>query len=156
MKVFFIRHSKAVDRSSWLQDDMRRPLSDGGLSVAKKIFKSFLKLYDRPEIVYTSEALRAKESAEIFCKYSKTSKLITEPLLNPGFNMSKFNEIINNNKQIESIALFGHEPDFSGVISTLLGCGSVSVEMKKCSIAEVDIDNGKPMLIALIPPRILI
>ncbi len=156
MKIFFIRHTKAVDRTNWLKDDMLRPLSDGGLKTAKQMFRAFNKIYDSPDIVYTSEALRARESADVFCKYSSASKLLVTSLLNPGFDTKKFNKLIALNPDSKSIAIFGHEPDFGVVISSLLKSEEICVDIKKCSVAEIELIYGKAKLLSLIPPKVLV
>lgn len=156
MRIFFIRHSKAIDRSNWFKDDMLRPLSDGGLKTAKIMFKALGRIYDSPEIVYTSEACRARESADIFCRYLSSSKLLVHSLLNPGFDIDGFNKIIASNSGCKSIAFFGHEPDFSIIISTLLKSECVCVDLKKCAVVELEIIGNKVVLMALIPPKVLV
>jgi len=155
MKVLFVRHALALSRISWLRDDMERPLSDKGIITAKKVFKELAKIYDAPEVVFSSEALRAKETAQLFSKSFKGSRLVQTGLLNPGAKIEDFKNLLKEQVH-ESIAVIGHEPDFSGIIGELIGCGaSLALDIKKAALVEVEIDEEfRGVLKAVIPPKI--
>lgn len=156
MRIFFIRHSKAIDRAGWLNDDMLRPLSDRGFGVAKSFFKALSKVCSKPDIVFSSEATRARETAEIFCKYFGIQKFNIDSMLNPGFDIDKFLLLCGKNNNFNNIAIVGHEPDFSEIISSLVGTKDICLEIKKCSVVEVELVDGKAIIKSLIQPRVLV
>jgi phosphohistidine phosphatase len=155
MKVLFVRHALALSRISWLRDDMERPLSDKGVIGAKKVFKELAKIYDAPEMIFSSEALRAKETAQLFSKSFKGARLVQTGLLNPGSSFEDFKNLLKE-QTYESIAIVGHEPDLSGIISAMVTDGaSLSIDVKKASLIEVEMNEEfKGVLKAIIPPKI--
>lgn len=60
MKVLLVRHAKAKDRSTWLEDDSSRPLSKAGLLQAQALGDR-LSPY-RPVLVASSPALRCVQT----------------------------------------------------------------------------------------------
>ncbi len=157
MRVLFIRHAPALSRVSWLRDDMERPLSDKGIIGAKKLFKEFSKVYNAPSVIYTSQALRAKETAQLLSKSFKGVRMTESPFLNPGATFDSFKKLLADESG-ELIAIVGHEPDFSAILSSILASGvPVSIDVKKSSLIEVELDEEfKGILKAFIPPKIFI
>jgi phosphohistidine phosphatase len=155
MRVLFVRHAPALSRASWLRDDMERPLSDKGIIGAKKLFKEFAKIYDAPSVVYSSEALRAKETAQLFSKSFKGARIVESSLLNPGATFESFKNLLADEKS-ECVAVVGHEPDFSDILSHILASGAtVSIDVKKSSMIEVEINEEfRGTLKAMLPPKI--
>lgn len=155
MRVLFVRHAPALNRSDWLRDDLLRPLSDKGITAAKKIFKGLSKVYKAPQLILTSEAVRAGESADIFSKYFGHAKIKVSPLLNPGATYDGVKELLSE-ANLEYVAVVGHEPDMSEIISMFL-CGrdDLPIEVKKAALIELEIDEeGFGVLKSLIPPKI--
>lgn len=155
MKVLFIRHAPAISRANWLRDDLERPLSDKGIITAKKLFKEFAKIYNAPAVIYTSEAIRAKETAQLLSKSFNGVKISQSPLLNPGSSFKYFKTLLENEIN-ECIAITGHEPDFTEIISALVANGgNLSIDVRKASLVEVDINEEfSGVLKAVIPPKI--
>lgn len=155
MRVLFVRHALALSRVSWLRDDMERPLSDKGIITAKKLFKEFGKIYDAPSVIFCSEALRAKETAQILSKSFRGAKISQTSLLNPGASFVDFKTLLADENG-ECIAVVGHEPDFSHIISALVASGAnLAIDIKKASLVEIDINEEfRGVLKAVIPPKI--
>jgi phosphohistidine phosphatase len=155
VKLFFIRHAKAVDRMDWLKDDMLRPLSDKGVASSKSIFKALSKIYEAPDLVISSEATRARETAESFMKYFPSSKFQKSSLLNPGASCESIRNLIAQNSSVDSVALVGHEPDFGRIVSELISAGGCEIDFKKCALLEIEVDkNFKGILKSFIPPKV--
>lgn len=155
MQVLFVRHAPALSRANWLRDDLERPLSDKGIISAKKAFKELSKIYDAPNVIYTSKAVRAKETAGLLSKSFGGVKITESSLLNPGATFKDFKELLEG-EESGCIALTGHEPDFGEIISAIVAHNSkLAIEVKKASLIEVDMDEEfRGILKAVIPPKI--
>ena len=155
MKVLFIRHAPALSRANWLRDDMERPLSDKGIITAKKLFKEFAKIYDVPALIYSSEAIRAKETAQLLSKSFYGDKISQSALLNPGASFKDFKALLADDSN-ECVVIVGHEPDFTSIIGALVANGgNLSIDVRKASLIEIDVNEEfKGVLKAVIPPKI--
>lgn len=156
MNIFLVRHSVALDRVDWRGDDLSRPLSLKGVELANHTFKALSKIFEPPECLYTSEALRATDTATIFHHVFKSPKPISTSLLNPGFDLVCFKKLLSQSYGYKAIALFGHEPDFSSVIASIFGLDRVFLELKKCSVVVIGRESsGFFVLKHLIQPKLL-
>jgi len=153
MKIYFIRHAHALDRSKFEGDDLLRPLTIEGIERAEKAFKRFISLYKKPDLIVTSTAERGKRTAEILQKFSKCD-LLEDSLLNPGAKISDYEEIVKRyeDKSEKIIALVGHEPDMTKYISSYLAEDELHLVMKKGSICIVE----NRILIGLIQQKVLL
>lgn len=156
MTILFIRHAKAVERSEWKKSDMQRPLCTEGIKKAEDFFKKLPLLYQSIDMIATSEAVRAKETAKLLYKHYPKAHLLKTPLLNPGANLENFAQLVLELKENRIIAVVGHEPDFSTIISALVADCPVSLDIKKASVIEIDLALPlKGELKAMIPPSLL-
>jgi phosphohistidine phosphatase len=150
MEIYLIRHIAAVNRDKWHENDMARPLTEKGIKSGKKIFKNFCRTFNKPSIVISSEAERAKTTAEILNKYCNV-KLIIDKRLNPGAAISDYHEVISSTSSYDVIALVGHEPDMSRFVSAYLTEGKLQILLKKGTICHIK--DG--ILVNLVQPKIL-
>jgi phosphohistidine phosphatase len=142
MRVLFIRHAAAEDRASSNGSDLDRRLTDEGREDARRMFKALASLYPEPNRVISSNAVRARETAEIFCSCFGRSKHATSSLLNPGSGFKEFRRLISElSGSPELIVLVGHEPDFSSILGHIVADSGLRIDVKKASCIEVEI-NG--------------
>ena len=80
MRVLFIRHAIALEREEFLEDDMLRPLSEEGKTKAAKAFGVYKSLFDKPDLILSSEAVRAKETAELLSHAFDHAKITITPM----------------------------------------------------------------------------
>ncbi len=159
MKILFVRHAAAVDHGDFKGGgDLDRPLTKEGRSKAEAAFKTLAERYPKPGIIISSEAVRARQTAEIFSKCFGNTEVVTSNQLNPGCPINSFKEIVRPYvNEYDSIAVVGHEPDFSEIISALVSDGSLRIEVKKASCIEVDMTSlFKGVLTFVIPPKFII
>ncbi len=155
MQILFIRHAKAVDRETFLGDDLQRPLSEDGIKKAREFFNKISKIFEI-DVIITSKALRAVQTAKILLNFYPNAKYVETPLLNPGASILDIEKIIDDFKSYDHIALVGHEPDFSLAISHLIGCGSgTGIRLKKAGVAELHYDDEEFEMRSLLYPRLL-
>ena len=136
MKLFFIRHSLAVDRDEFKGHDFDRPLTEKGIKRAKKFFKEIKKIYPKIDYIITSTAKRAFQTAEILKSYYPDAKFIKSPKLLPGANIDDLKSEINDKSG--SIAIVGHEPDLSGMIKDIMYAPNLKVKLSKPSLVEME------------------
>lgn len=156
MRILLIRHSIAMEREGWQDDDLLRPLTEKGEKVAKDFFKKLTKIYPSLDAVITSKAIRAFKTADILLKAYPTAQSETETLLNPGCSFDDFCTLLNKYREHEIVAFVGHEPDFSTITSRLIGADFISMRLKKPSIVEIELEgNCAGTLRNLISPKVL-
>ena len=84
-------------------------------------------------------------------------EVVQSHLLNPGATANELKELLIPHYDASGcIAVVGHEPDFSLIISELISTQDVSLDIKKASIIEVKVDryfHGE--LRFMIPPKFL-
>lgn len=153
MRVLFVRHAEAVDRDEFRGSDMLRPLTGQGLRDAKKAYARLTRLYPRPDAIFSSEAVRAKETADVVAASFRRIKVKTTPLLNPGSDIREFRQLIKTLPTgLEFIVLVGHEPDISRTIAQITSGGDLDLRVKKGACAEVRLnDHLRGELTALLP-----
>ncbi|HIE34657.1 MAG TPA: phosphohistidine phosphatase, partial [Campylobacterales bacterium] len=112
MKLLFLRHAKALNREEFMDDDLLRPLTNKGIKISKEFFKKISNIFDI-DIIISSKATRAYQTAKILQQFYPNVPLKTTRLLNPGATFFDIKTIIDDHKEYEKIVLVGHEPDFS-------------------------------------------
>lgn len=155
-RFLFIRHSIALEREEWNQDDLLRPLSEKGVKVANDMFKKLPKVYD-VDMIVCSKAERAHHTARILAKYYPHAELVCTERLNPGCTFDEFDRVLDELDSLpEIIAFVGHEPDFSEIVSELITESFIRVRLKKPSLVEVEmLDEEIGELRAFLTPKIV-
>lgn len=155
MRILLIRHSIALERTEWDSDDLLRPLADRGKEVANDFFKKMPKVYRSIDVIISSKATRAIQTADLLGNNYSGSRFEVEELLNPGCTPDAFREILQRYQEVETIAFVGHEPDFSEITANLLGVPTLPMRLRKPSIVDIEWDeNGQGILRNLISPKV--
>ena len=148
VKLFLLRHGKA-DWPHWDKPDDERPLTDEGKDQVVMVAKLLARLETAPVIV-TSPLPRASQTAEIAGKFLE-QKVRVDPLLRPGFNVSKLRKLLNDSSG-PSLMVVGHEPDFTQIIFDLTG-GRTKLSKAAVALIELDSASMKGELRWLVPPK---
>jgi phosphohistidine phosphatase len=163
MNLFIIRHAIAVDEgASEYEDDSQRPLTDKGRKKMRQIAKGLRTLGVGFDLILSSPYVRAKETAEILADVFKMKKNIEFsenliPMGDPDLLIAEMNEKYN----VNSIALVGHEPHLTALISLLVSENAgVDMTLKKggvCNLSADDLHHSrKATLEWLLTPGILV
>ncbi len=165
MKLLFIRHGIAMERPEFEGDDMDRPLTEEGVRKAQKAFLGLARIYDDPELILHSPALRARQTAAILAERFARSELRESTLLRPGAGYASLVQALGGlDEGLDLVALVGHEPDFSEMISGLLQSpreggerpSFLHLDLRKASCAEVELHSpGAGELRSLLAPKLL-
>jgi len=139
MILYVIRHGHAEDRLTWVGNDLDRPLVEKGIRRAYAAFSKYFKIYEKPQLIISSAALRSVETAEILREITD-SELKIEESINPGALTEDYVELIDKYASFSPLAFVGHEPDMSEFISDYAAGSGLYCIFKKGSIAHIE--NG--------------
>ena len=163
MNIYIIRHAIAIDEdSSEYADDSQRPLTDKGRKKMRQIAKGLRSLGAEFDIILSSPYLRAHQTAEILADVFKTrhAMALSEnlvPMGDPDLLIAEVNEKYT----VDSIALVGHEPNFSSLIGLLVAENhGIDLTLKKGGVCRLSADDlhhtRKATMEWLLTPSILV
>jgi phosphohistidine phosphatase len=122
VNVLVIRHGPAGDAGAWQsegRDDRLRPLTPDGKKDMREAAFGLATLLPHVNLVATSPLVRAAQTAEIVASEYKC-KVVTVETLAPDEEPSRTLEWIGGQAAVEALALVGHEPHLSSLVSYLL------------------------------------
>jgi phosphohistidine phosphatase len=170
MRVYFIRHAIAVPHEApGVVDDASRELTREGITRMREQARGLARLKIAPRHIWTSPYKRAKQTAEIVAKgLGLTHAVKVLPALAPGGDFEQVMDYLTTHDAkpqaatttSDEIALVGHEPDLSEMITRLLtGMDNSIVQLKKGGAACVELEDMhtpyRGQLIWLLTPRLL-
>lgn len=138
--LFLMRHAK----SSWDNPDWRdfdRPLNKRGLEAAQAIGRFIQRNKIEPDVVISSPAVRAKETAELVIEAAelKTDLRFEERIYEAS--VLDLMKIIGNIKdQINVALLLGHNPGFEGLLFRLTKKSEV---MPTAALAKIELNINR-------------
>ena len=146
MYLYIVRHAIAVEAGTpGYEDDSQRILTDKGHKKMLKIAQGLKELEESLDLILTSPYLRATQTATILRKVFnlKKDKVIETEHLTPMGYVDKLIQKINENYgDMERIALVGHEPSLSNLVSVLVaGEPDLSLTLKKGGVCRLSVGN---------------
>lgn len=160
MKTLLVmRHAKS-DWKADFSNDHGRPLNKRGRRAARTLGR-FLTAERKPDLVLTSSAIRARETAGLAHQaggWGCSTQIVD------SFYESSVSEVLRQVREVdadhETVLLAGHEPTWSDLVGRLIG--SANVRMVTAAVARIDFEAGwssmapgMGQLIWLITPRLL-
>jgi phosphohistidine phosphatase len=144
MNLYIVRHAIAVQRGTPdYEDDSQRPLTDKGRKKMRKIVQG-LRQFDTPlNTILSSPYVRARDTAKILADEFKLENQLyfSENLVPPG-NFEALVDEIHEKYDVENLALVGHEPMLSQLISWLTtGHTDMELNLKKGGVCYLSSDN---------------
>lgn len=134
-KLVLIRHANALHESSG--GDFGRQLSSKGIGEAEEMAAKAVSASVIPQLVISSEAVRAKSTANIFVRHFDLPGLQTSPVIYEG-NENRLLKLVNKfPADKDFIALVGHNPDISNFLYLLTG---EVRDVPTCTVALIEID----------------
>ena len=122
---------------------MRYLTSEGRISF-RRTAKTMLKQGVHPILILTSPLIRAVQTAEILAEtLDCTGPVLLRDEIRPGFDVRKLQDLLKENESADELVLVGHEPDLSGIITSLLSLPS-GFDLKKGAAVKLKVDLGKP------------
>ncbi len=134
--ILFLRHAK----SNWddpALDDHDRPLNKRGYQEAPLVGSLLAEKNLMPDLIISSTALRAKDTAELVARAAKfEGKITLEPGLY-GAEPQVYGQIIKNlPDKLNCVMLVGHNPDLEEIVHAL--CGE-HLSIATATLVQVDL-----------------
>jgi len=154
MKILFVRHAIAVEPVGFAGDDLARPLTEEGVRKARRTFQALAEFYAPPELIVSSDAVRARQTADLLTDVFPQAACTHTPEFNPGVDYWAFVRWLRGvERGLERIAVVGHEPDIALMIAGTVAQGALNIAVKKAACLEVDCNRvGRGELTLLFPP----
>ncbi len=158
MRLLIVRHGIAVERGNPEMPDDERPLTGAGEKRFRRAARGLARIAERPDALLTSPLIRARRTAEIAAR--AWGKVVPRPV--EALASGDFDALATVLRELDpntTVALFGHEPHLSSLLSRLLGSRDPErLEFRKGGAALVELpgalaDGGR--LVWYLPPRLL-
>lgn len=161
MQLLVIRHAIAMDREEFAEsgesDDLR-PLTKAGEKRMRKGASGLRDVVDKIDVLATSPYTRAVETAAIVSDVFGIGPAEVSASLVPDVYFDEFENWAQPHANKDVVAIVGHEPHLSGLVTWLLtGSGEARIELKKGGACLLDfganIRRGSGTLLWLMTPR---
>ena len=158
MDLLVIRHGIAVEREEWSGHDDLRPLTDEGVSKMRKCAEGIVTQVERVDVLATSPLVRARRTAELVAKALEHDGDLEEvDELRPGQDPDAFLGWVEQHEGSDVVAIVGHEPHLSTLVSWLMsGRRESQIDLKKGGVCLLRFDDsvaaGKGQLLWLLTP----
>jgi phosphohistidine phosphatase len=151
-RVIIVRHAKAVPYG--YDDDFTRDLTERGVNDAGRIGNELKKKGITPDLMISSPANRALQTANIFAEdLGFDKKQITEiENIYYGLTTSEFLKLIKElPEKVNTVFFFGHNPSFEYFVNNLSEhfygdmptCSTVAIDFNVDSWKKVEARSGK-------------
>lgn len=135
--LFVLRHAKSSwENPDW--SDFERPLNSRGLDAARFIGALVYERQLKPQVIVSSPAKRAKQTAVLVKEIAEISKpIIFDERIYEASPLTLFNLIREFDEKYESVLIIGHNPGFENLVRMLTG---ESVAMPTAALAKIGLD----------------
>ena len=159
-QLLIVRHAVAYERNAtrW-PDDALRPLTDRGKRKFRRTARQLSDILDRPDELLTSTLKRARQTARILRREAGFPKPVELRELAPDAAIAPLIAALGRRRG-QRLAIVGHEPQLSALVSDLLG-GMLPgrVPLKKGGVVLLGFDGpiaaGKAQLLLFAAPSAL-
>lgn len=155
-QLYFLRHATAeIIRPGQL--DIDRCLIDKGRSQAMRVAEFMAKQAIRPAKVLSSPYPRAMQTAAIVCQQAQLPMAEEAAWLALETPVELALQALYSAKGSwpSTVLLVGHEPDFSLLLSKLLGLASAQLKIRKSSLTCLELTADEALLHWSVPVRFM-
>jgi len=153
-KLILIRHAKTEQLYDYNKTDFGRKLLPRGHDDAELIANQLLNKEIKPDLIISSNAARALQTAKIFAKQMNYNpkQIIEEPFIYDGYTTGEMlNYLSKTDDNIESIMLIGHNPDIASLTIRLISddiwnfptCSTSVINFNIDSWKDIEVNTGK-------------
>jgi phosphohistidine phosphatase len=157
MIIYFLRHASAGKKAVSPKKDERRPLDQEGILQARYIGSLLASLDVQVEHILSSPLKRSLQTATLVAnELAHEAAIRIEDALRPESNYTKFKEMLSRYRKYDAVMVVGHNPTESEFLSKVVSSasGTAHIELKKGSVAKVDLNGRNGVLEWLITPKI--
>ena len=149
MNLLVIRHAIAEDKEKFAatgRNDDQRPLTDAGRAKMRRGAQGLRTVVGKVAVLASSPLLRARETAEIVGPALGVSRVEIVEALRPDREYDELiawlDERAEPNDDAYTVAVVGHEPHLSGLVTWLMtGRDDSRVELKKGGVCLLHFDG---------------
>lgn len=145
MRILVVRHAIAADRVEFAlsgESDDERPLTPEGRTRMERAARGLVRTLGSIDLLASSPLKRAMQTATIVGEAYGGLPVEIASVLSGGGDLDAIVRWLEEHRDEETIALVGHEPDLSGLISYLLtGSRSTAIVMKKGAACLLECDE---------------
>lgn len=146
MQLLVIRHAIAMEQEEFAQSgetDDRRPLTKRGVKRMRQAVGGLQEIVETIDQLATSPYVRAVETAEIVSDaYSIEPAEVCASLV-PDVPFDEFETWARSFRDSEVLAIVGHEPHLSGLVTWLMtGSADSRIQLRKGGACMLDFDSG--------------
>ena len=140
MNLLVIRHAIAEDKEAFAasgRSDDLRPLTEAGRSKMRRVAEGLRATCPRVAVLASSPLLRARETADIVAPVFRVARVEIVEALRPERAFEDLaawlrRRVGPNGDEDATVAIVGHEPHLSGLVTWLMTSGTESrIELKK-------------------------
>jgi phosphohistidine phosphatase len=158
MIVYFLRHANAgVKRLNPVQDE-KRPLDKEGIEQCRYVGRLLNSLDTHVDLILSSPLKRATQTASMVGnEIAYEQRIELTPALHPAASYEGFRELLHQISELEAVMVVGHNPTMSRFLSLLVtgGLNERAIDMKKGSVARVEMGPKRSVLNWLVTPRVV-
>ncbi|HEY6273331.1 MAG TPA: phosphohistidine phosphatase SixA [Terriglobales bacterium] len=157
MIIYFLRHASAGHSLLNTQKDERRPLDEEGTLQARYVGRLLANLDVQVEQLVSSPLKRSRQTASLVAnELAFEGAVQLDDALRPQAQVADFQALLTRLRKHEAVMVVGHNPSLSEFLSKIVsaGAGAARIELKKGSVAKVEIAGRSGILDWLVTPKI--
>jgi phosphohistidine phosphatase len=156
MVFYFLRHAAAGNNFPNPSKDERRSLDEEGTLQARYVGRLLANLDVQVDQIVSSPLKRALQTATLVAnELAYEAALQTHDALRPEGEWDQFQQLAQQYRKHDSVLLVGHNPSMAEFLSKIISAsGAARVELKKASIAKVEMSGRLGTLQWLVTPKI--
>ncbi|PSH05669.1 MAG: phosphohistidine phosphatase SixA [Acidobacteria bacterium] len=158
MILYFLRHASAGQRRLNQSSDDKRPLDKEGIEQCRYVGRFLNTMDAHVDLILSSPLKRATQTAAMVGnEIAYELQIETTPVLHPSSQYERFRDLIYKIRELESVMVVGHNPNLSEFISLMVtnGLNDDVIEMKKGSVARVEVGAKRSVLNWIVTPRLI-
>ena len=140
MKLYLLRHADAATEAA---TDDERTLSTKGVKQSKCVAGFCRQQGVAPVLILTSPLPRARQTAKPVADKLGID-IETAPWLACGSEPAQILRQLAGRKEVPSLMLVGHEPDFSLLVAALIGAENEAVRVRKATLLLLEVTEFRP------------
>lgn len=162
-QLLVVRHGSAEDAAEYARhhpDDAGRPLTSEGKKKMKRVAEGLRTQVPEIQLLATSPFTRAVQTADILAAAYDGLTPVVVPVLAPAQTAAEVTRWLAGERRHDTVAMVGHEPGLSRVVSWLLAGSERSfMEIKKGAAVLLEfsdaVDAAAATLVwSLTPPQL--